>query len=216
MTETPDSPSPDAPPVAPAGSPEGEKGFPEGTPLAEMTDAQKAAYWQHYARKHEDTVKGFKGLTPQQVAELQTKVEELESQNATAEEKAIKEAVRQAQEEARSQAEAMYLPQIQRSDVQGMASTVVSGDKLKAFMDLVSPAKQDGGFHPPTALLGDDGKVSEEKVMGYLTAMYGGEPPNAGPRWQNFGQYSPPPPGPKPGSGGLAEAQRRQGIKPNS
>jgi len=31
--------------------------FPEATPLAEMTDAQRIEYWRHKARKHESTVK---------------------------------------------------------------------------------------------------------------------------------------------------------------
>lgn len=204
MTEVSDSPSPDAPPVAPAGPPDSDKGFPEGTPLAEMTDAQKAAYWQHYARKHEDTVKAFKGLTPQQAAELQTKVEELESKNATAEEKALKAARDEAFQQARAQAEAEFLPQIRAAQVQSIASQIVQGDKLAAFMNIVDPSK----------FLGEDGSVDEEKVMGSLTAMYAGEmQTQAGPRWQNFGQHSPPPPPPNAGAGGMAEAQRRFGKK---
>ena len=34
-----------------------DKGFPEGTPIAEMTDAQQAAYWKHQSRKHEQSAK---------------------------------------------------------------------------------------------------------------------------------------------------------------
>lgn len=195
---------PQAPSPTPEAPPAGDKGFPEGTPLTEMTDAQKAAYWQHYARKHEDTVKAFKGLTPQQVAELQTKVEELESKNATAEEKAIKAARDEAFKQARSEAEAEFLPQLRAARVQAIASNIVSGDKLTAFMEIVDPAK----------LLGEDGSVDETKVMGYLTAMYGGEPQTPpGPRWQNFGQYTPPPPPQNAGAGGRAEAEKRFGKK---
>lgn len=207
-------PAPPAPPEAPQG---GDKGFPEGTPLAEMTEAQQLAYWKHHARRHEDTVKGYKGLTPQQVADLQAENDSLKTEKMSADEKALKTARDEAAKQARQEAEAQYLPQIQRSAVQGIAANIVSGDQLKAFLDIVSPALPDGKFAPPTAVLGEDGQVNEEKVMGYLTAMYGtgGQPPAppAGPRWQNFGQYSPPPPPQKAGAGGLAAAEKRFGSK---
>jgi hypothetical protein len=181
-----------------------------------MTDAERVLYWQNYARKHEDTVKGFNGLTPQQVKDLVAKNEELEAKTQTADEKVLKQATKEAAEAAQREAEAKYLPQIQRSSVQGIASNVVSGDKLNAFLDLVSPPKPEGGFHPPTAVLGADGQVDETKVMGYLTAMYGDAPAPQGQRWQNAGQFAPPPPGAQPGSAGSAEAAKRFGTKPKS
>ncbi|MGV0042027.1 hypothetical protein [Mycobacterium colombiense] len=212
------APAPPAPPnpAPPEAPPQGDKGFPEGTPLAEMTDAQQAAYWKHHARRHEDTVKGYKGLTPQQVAELQAENDSLKGEKLSADEKALKAARDEAYKQAQQEAQAQYLPQIQRSAVQSIASGIVQGDKLNAFLDIVSPALPDGKFQPPTAVLGDDGQVSEEKVMGYLTAMYGtGAQPAqpAGPRWQNFSQYSPPPPPQPAGAGGAAEAQKRFGKK---
>jgi vacuolar-type H+-ATPase subunit H len=171
--EAPEAPSPSpADPAAPAGPPEGDKGFPEGTPLTEMTDAQKAAYWQHYARKHEDTVKAFKGLTPQQVSELQAKVEELEAKSLSADEKLLKAARDEAAKQARAQAEAEYLPQIRAAKVQSIASQIITGDQLAAFMELVDT----------TRLLGESGQVDESKVMGYLTAIYG-TAPAAPARW---------------------------------
>lgn len=198
--ETPDTPTP--PPTAPAGPSDGDKGFPEGTPLSEMSDAQKAAYWQHYARKHEDTVKGFKGLTPQQVADLQAENESLKGDRLSADEKALKAAREDAAKQARAEAEAQYLPQIRAAKVQSIASQIVQGDKLNAFMEVVDTSR----------LLGEDGQVDDAKVMGYLTAMYGGDAPS-GPRWQNFGQFTPPPPPTNPGGGGKAELNKRFGTK---
>lgn len=201
--QAPEAPTPSpADPVAPAGPPEGEKGFPEGTPLAEMTDAQKAAYWQHYARKHEDTVKGFKGLTPQQVADLQSKVETLETEKLSSDEKTLKQARDEAAQSAKEAAQAEYLPQIQALQVKSIASQIISGDKLNAFMQVVNPA----------ALVDKDGQVDEAQIMGVLTAMYGTEP-STGQRHQNFGQYSTPPPRGAPGQNGTAEAQKRFGVK---
>jgi hypothetical protein len=198
-----DAPTPT--PTAPAGPSDGDKGFPEGMPLAQMNDAQRAAYWQHYARKHEDTVKAFNGLTPQQVKDLQAKNEELEAKSLSADEKVLKQATKEASDAALAAAEAKYLPQIQRLEVKSIAGSVLSGDKLNAFMEIVNPA----------VLVGDDGAVDETKVMGYLTAMYGdtATASQSGPRHQNFGQFSPPPPRSNPGSAGAAEAQKRFGAK---
>lgn len=198
---TPGSPAPETP-TAPTG---GDKGFPEGTPLTEMTEAQQLAYWKHHARRHEDAVKAYKGLTPQQIAELQAENESLKTERMSADEKALKAAREEAAKQARAEAEAQYLPQIRAAQVQSIASGIVSGDRLSAFMDVVDTSK----------LLDESGEVSEEKVMGYLTAMYGTtqQAPPAGPRWQNFGQHSPPPPPAKPGLGGQAELQKRFGAK---
>lgn len=199
--ETPEAPPTPEPQPAP---PAGDKGYPDGLPLEQMTAEQQAAYWKHYARKHEDTVKAFKGLTPAQVAELQAKNEELEAKALSADEKALKAVRDEAFKQARAQADAEYLPQLRAAKVHSIASTIVSGDRLNAFMDIVDPAK----------LLGDDGAVDESKVMGYLTAMYGSEQPGPRqPQWQNFGQYTPPPPPQKSGAGGIAEAQKRFGKK---
>jgi hypothetical protein len=203
-TNAPEAPQPAAP-VTPAGSPDGDKGFPEGTALAEMTDAQKAAYWQHYSRKHEDTVKAFNGLTPQQVKDLQAKVDALEAEKLSAGEKELKQARDDAAKAAAEAARAEYLPQIQALQVKSIASQIISGDKLAAFMSIANPA----------ALVGEDGQVDETRVMGTLTAMYGADPQpgQRQPQWQNFGQYTPPPPAQKAGAGGAAEAAKRFGKK---
>lgn len=193
------------PQTVPAGPSDGDKGFPDGTPLAEMNDAQKAAYWQHYARKHEDTVKGFKGLTPQQVADLQSENESLKTEKLSADEKALKQARDEAAQAAAEAAKSEYLPQIQALQVKSIASQIISGDKLNAFMQVVNPA----------ALVDKDGQVDEAQIMGVLTAMYGTEPPTGQrqPQWQNFGQYTSPPPRGAPGQNGTAEAQKRFGAK---
>jgi hypothetical protein len=200
--ETPAAPPTPEPAPAPQGS---DKEFPEGVPLEQLTAEQQIAFWKYHARKHEDTIKAFKGLTPAQVSELQAKNEALEAKALSADEKALKAVRDEAFKQARAQAEAEYLPQLRAAKVQTIASTIVSGDRLDAFMAIVDPAK----------LLGDDGTVDESKVMGYLTAMYGADqqPGPRQPQWQNFGQHTPPPPPQKTGAGGAAEAQRRFGKK---
>lgn len=186
-----------APAVPGAAAPAADRGFPEATPLSEMNAEQRAAYWQHYARKHEDTVKSF-GLTPQQVNELQAEVEALRGDKLTADEKALK----AAREDAAAAATAELMPKLLAADVKALASGVISGDQLKTFMSVVNPA----------AFTGADGQIDESKVMTALTGMFGAQTAQApAQRWQNAGQYASPPPPGRPGEAGLAEAARRFG-----
>lgn len=197
---------PAAPPAPPASEPPADKGFPEGTPLEQMTEPQRTAYWQHYARKHENAAKAFGTLTPQQVKDMQAENDALKTAQLSASDKAIKEARDEAARSAAEVAKAEYLPQIQALQVKSIASQIITGDQLNAFMAIVNPA----------ALVGADGAVDETKVMGHLTAMYGTQQSQSstpGQRWQNAGQFSPPPPGAKPGSAGQAEAEKRFGTK---
>lgn len=198
-------PIPVAPQTVPDAPASPERGFPEETPLAQMTDAQRAAYWQHYARKHEDTVKGFKGLTPQQVTDMQTENDALKTDRLTADEKTLKTAQKEAADTATAAARAELLPKLEAAQVKAIASTVLDKDQLAAFMDVVSTS----------ALRGDNGEVDEAKVTAKLAAMFG-QSQQPSQRWQNAGQHSAPPPTGKPGQGGRAEAERRFGKKPNS
>jgi hypothetical protein len=69
-TGQPASPAPaqqPAPPSQPALV--GEHGYPEKTPVAEMTIEQQAAYWRHHARKHEDRLKAI-DVTPDELTRL--------------------------------------------------------------------------------------------------------------------------------------------------
>jgi hypothetical protein len=50
-------------------APVGEHGYPEKTPVAEMTIEQQAAYWRHHARKHEDRLKAI-DVTPDELTRL--------------------------------------------------------------------------------------------------------------------------------------------------
>ncbi|WP_141703731.1 hypothetical protein [Planobispora rosea] len=66
----PSAPAQSAPtaPAAPAAS-VGERGYPENTPVADMTAEQQAAYWKAHARKHEDRLKAI-DITPEELARL--------------------------------------------------------------------------------------------------------------------------------------------------
>lgn len=66
--------------------------FPANTPVKEMTPEQQAAYWQHQSRKHEDRVKKYGDLTPEQVKALQDENTTLKTAGQSAADKAIEEA----------------------------------------------------------------------------------------------------------------------------
>jgi len=171
-----------------------------------MTAEQQAAYWKHYARQHENTVKAFDGLTPQQVSEMKAKLETLETEKLSADEKALK----QAREEAATAARAELLPKLQGAQVQSIAATFLTEEgQLEAFMEIAL------GEHGISSALLTDGEVDKDKVIGRLTALYPPPKENLLPqqRWQNAGQFAPPPPPGRPGESGRAEAARRFGTQ---
>lgn len=57
-----------------------EHGFPDATPVAEMTAAHQAAYWKHHARKHEARANSVPD--PAELERLRAADEELKSRKA--------------------------------------------------------------------------------------------------------------------------------------
>lgn len=58
------------PPAPAAPTPQtGDRGYPENTPVADMTAEQQAAYWRTHARKHEDRLKAI-DVTPEELTRL--------------------------------------------------------------------------------------------------------------------------------------------------
>jgi len=81
-TDTGAQPTAEPEPQQPADQPpaDGDKGFPDATPVKDMTVEQQAAYWRHQAQKHENAWRGRLGkYTPDQVAELERRSQELKS-----------------------------------------------------------------------------------------------------------------------------------------
>lgn len=78
-----------------------EAKFPANTPVKDMTPEQQAAYHENKARRLEDKLKNFNGLTPKQIADLQAENASLKSKSQSAEEKALEEAKEQGRTEER-------------------------------------------------------------------------------------------------------------------
>ncbi|MEU9806229.1 hypothetical protein [Mycobacterium sp. NPDC050853] len=177
-----------------------DKGFPADTPVAQMTDAQQAAYWKHYSREHEGKAKAFStlGLTPEQIQQLQERNTELEKAQMDASELALKEATDKAAAEARAATEADWKPKLLASQLKSAASQVLSGEQLNEWLDSVDPGK----------FVGENGEIDESKVMGKLTAIFGQKQEQRQQRsWGQFntGHQSTD----TPGAAGRAAAEKR-------
>lgn len=189
-----------------------DRGYPENTPVAEMTDAQRAAYYKHHNRQAENRLNAFKGMTPEQVQQMQTRLQELEDGKLNADQKALKDAVTKAANDAKSAADAEWRPKYQASELKSVASQVLKGEQLKSFMAVTDPAK----------FAGDDGEIDEEMVMGHLTAIFGvggqqggqQQSGNGHQQQPSWGQHSGGTGTPvRPGEAGRAEATKRFGAK---
>jgi hypothetical protein len=66
------------PTPTPAPPPSPDRGFPENTPVKDMTVDQQAAYFRFQNRQADNKLAAFHGFTPQDVNAMWTRLEELE------------------------------------------------------------------------------------------------------------------------------------------
>jgi hypothetical protein len=187
----------------------GPDGFPQGVPLAQMNDGQRAAYWQHYARQHEGRAKEL--ATWQ--AENKAKVEgfnALEAASKTEAERAVETARTAALAEGQKAGRAEAVPHVIAAELRaasGGAITAEAAAKRTAYLD-------------KTAFLGADGAIDMAKVTEYVTGEVGAAGPGTGgggaPLPNGFPDLGQ---GPRGGAkitgkeAGLAEAKKRFGDK---
>lgn len=185
-----------------------DTGFPPNTPVAEMTDAQKAAYYKHQNRQADNKLAAFKGVTPQDIEQMQTRLQELENAQLSATDKALKEAATKAATDAKSAADAEWMPKLQAAQLKSIAAPILNdAERLNAFLAMANPAH----------FVGDNGEIDEEKVAGQLTALFGATQGTGSQQQQpprNWGQHSGGTGTPAtPGAAGIAEAAKRYGKK---
>ncbi|WP_280481632.1 hypothetical protein [Nocardia cyriacigeorgica] len=184
------------------------KGFPEGTPVADMTAEQQVAYWKFHARKHEGREAAYKGVTPKQVEQMQQRIKELESAALTENERAVQAAKDEAAQAARAAADAEWLPKLLRAELKAIAGTVLTDkDRLDAFMNIADPAK----------FATEAGEIDADKVITHLSTLSGrGQQRDFGsgvPQHQNWGQHANRPTGSSGIEQGKAAAAKRHGTK---
>jgi hypothetical protein len=182
-----------------------DRGFPENTPVKDMTVDQQAAYYKHHNRKSEDRLKDFKGVTPEQVQQMAQELESLREKGLSADQKAIKDA----EKSGRAAADEDWRPKYQTLQLKAIASEVLKGDQLKAWLAGMNPA----------AFADENGDIDEEKVMGHLTAAFGSQDVQ---QQSTSGRQQPPVWGQqsggtgvpvRPGEAGRAALAKRHGVK---
>lgn len=89
-----DDPKPDDKPA--------DRGWPADTPVKDMTPEQQAAYHAFHARKHENRVKEYGDLTPDEVKKLKKDYDELKAATQSDQDKAIEEAKEEGRREVRA------------------------------------------------------------------------------------------------------------------
>lgn len=120
------------------GGQENEPKFPANTPVKDMTPEQQIAFHENKARKLEDKLKGFNGLTPDQVTALQTELAEAKTKGLSAEDRAIEEAKEAGRTEVRTTAASLLVDTALSIALRGRvadASALLSLDKATFVKD---------------------------------------------------------------------------------
>ena len=151
-------------------------GFPAGTPLAEMTAEQQAAYWKRQSRKHEQQVKAL-GITPDQLSALReraSQLDALEAASRTDHENALLTAREEADKAARADEQAKILPRLVAAEFRAVAAGRLDSTRIAQVLEPLDMGK----------FLTDSGEVDAAKVAAYVDgiapAPQGGRIPDMG------------------------------------
>ncbi|GJO41956.1 hypothetical protein [Mycobacterium marinum] len=161
-----------------------------------MTTEQQLAYWRHYERKKSDLLKGYGGITAEQAVQNAQRIQELEREQMTANDRAVADARDQATREATEAAAKQWAPELARQVVGQFVTDEDQRDSVLAGIDPMRFVK--------------DGRFDTDALIGHLTglsAAFGGSGPTNEPR--QWGQSGSPPPAVSGRDEGLAEARRR-------
>jgi hypothetical protein len=179
-----------------------DKGFPENTPLVQMTAEQQAAYWRHQAQKHEGRNRDLLAITGGKFGDdlknIITEHSQLKQATLTDSEKAIETAKAQTRAE-------------------------LASENVRAAFDLVLPddmpaeKKQDAlEVLNLAAFLTPDGRVDTAKVKAHAATLAPAKDSGQQQRTRDWGGGKRHTAGAPLGSGGAAEAERRFGTKSTS
>ncbi|MGZ9825282.1 AAA family ATPase [Tsukamurella ocularis] len=183
------------------GATQTDRGFPPNTPIADMTDAERANYFKFHNRQAETRLEGFKGVTPEDVTTMQNRIAELERERLSEQQRAAADAAAQAQADARAAADAEWRPKYQAQQLKAIAAGGgLTGDRLTSFLATANPA----------AFANEAGDIDEAKVQQHLTAMFG---TSSSDQRHDWGQNGDRPPAKNGRELALAEAERRGYIK---
>lgn len=134
----------------------GPNGFPEATPIAQMTPEQQAAYWKHQARKHEDTSKARADYDS-----VKTELDRLKAASLTDAEKAAEAAKLEGRTTGEVEARNRYVPQLVAAKLEAALAGKMPADKIAGQVEFLDHAK----------FLTDAGEVDTDKVKQYAAGI---------------------------------------------
>lgn len=149
-----------------------DKGFPENTPIAEMTAEQQAAYWKHQARKHEQRAESRSDYD-----DLKAKAEQFDKAQRDAETEHEK-AIREAREAAKAEGRAEALAESTETTVKALLEGAL---KVRGEQDPASVLK----FVTSAAFV-TDGQIDHDAITAFADRTAGS--PAGGKRNPDMGQ----------------------------
>lgn len=177
-------------------------GFPKGTPVAEMTPEEQAAYWKFQSRKHEQRNTGWQQVVGDKSAEDLKKdlaeLAEIRKSKMTPSEQQIEDAKKQARQEALAE----FAPRLAELAFQQALAHVAEADRKELIEDLNL-----------SKFVTEDGGVNMEavaKTAARIAPVTGGRGSGRGP---DFGAGRRTPSKTSAADQGREEAQRRFGKK---
>lgn len=156
---TPEPPAPADPPADPAPAP-AERGFPENTPVAEMTIEQQLAYTKYHSHKHESLANQYKSLGD--LDTLKAKIaaaDAAEQAKLTPSEQAINDAKAAGRKEALLEANSTAATAILE------ANLIARGKTADEVADILGPIN--------SSAFVADGKVDTAKVLAFANRVAG-------------------------------------------
>lgn len=142
-----------------------DRGYPADTPVAEMTEAQQAAYWKYHSRHWQARAEGRKDYD-----QIKNERDQLKAQTQTAEEKAIEDA----RAEGRAEALKEYAPRVARGTlISALATRGMKREEIDAQLEFVDLSK----------FVTADGETDADKVEAYVQ----GVAPSTGQTWPDMG-----------------------------
>lgn len=162
--------APDADAVAGADADSGQedKGFPEGTPLSEMTVEQREAYWRHETKKQERIVKETKS----EMKSLSDSLDEVRREKLSDQERAIEDAKQEGRAEADVSAHAAHLAAVAVYEFRLRGLSAEEAGDVVEVLDL-------------SKITLDDGSLDSDRLDSL--AQRGNVPPPGGSRGRGFG-----------------------------
>ena len=139
------------------GQQQSDRGYPANTPVADMTDAQQAAYWKAQSRRHEDAAKSRKDYDT-----IKAENEKLKAATLTESEKAIEAARNEGKTAGAQEASAKLLARIVTAEIKAAFKGARTDEQIAPLLAAINP----------TYFLAENGEdIDADKVTNYVAGL---------------------------------------------